>query len=88
MKFNHCFKPVHTTENTKIYASDNATAEIAVINNSCIKVMISRFDNTVNTGPKENDSFGFGDIEVKVNLNNFLISYFKGEKLLFILKYR
>ena len=85
MKFRHSFKLIENSENTKKYYCDGNLATITLIDGRAIKVTVCKTDEAFIAQPKESDSdaFGFGDIEVKIDKENLIISYYKNGKRLF-----
>ncbi len=83
MKFRHHFVLSEVTENQRIYRCDCATAIINVLDNN-INVAIKNEQNMIDEVKESGfDSFTLVDITVKVDLYNFIISYYKDGKRLF-----
>ncbi len=83
MKFSHSFKPVRTDGNSYVYISGNTTADITILNEKCIRVKTGKAENALSFCDCVCTELSVGDIMVKINLENFLLSYYKGEKRLF-----
>jgi len=93
MKFQHVFTKTENTQKAE-YRCDNITASIELISESCIKIFVGKSENsfpTFNTvcasssAPemKEKNTFLLGEITVRINPENFLLSYYKDGKRLF-----
>ncbi|MBQ3904945.1 MAG: hypothetical protein II744_08200, partial [Eubacterium sp.] len=82
MKFKHSFKPVKAGNNSYRYISGSITADIDIINENCIKVKIGKAEGAM---PETDCKNGFfvGNIEVKVETENLLLSYYQNGKRLF-----
>ena len=79
MKFNHTFEKVNT-EKGLLFKCDNIYAAIDAVSNRCINVVISQDKKSDFT---ELDVCDIKDVEIKIDTQNFLISYLKDGKLLF-----
>lgn len=83
MKFQHTFVLTESTATQRTYHCDCASA-IIDINDSSIKVSIYPTKHNIQSDEASaTDAFSVGDIEVRVDLNNFLLCYYKDGKLLF-----
>ncbi|MCR5208003.1 MAG: DUF5110 domain-containing protein [Eubacterium sp.] len=84
MKFSHKFNLVKSDKNTRAYQCGSIYAELTKQSPRCLMVKIDRKHNAEEQ-PKvtEIGAFGFGDITVNVNPDNLIISYYKGDRLLF-----
>ena len=84
MKLKHNFKEVSGGKCT-LYKSDNINAAIEVISSRCINVRIYRDESEI----KEHYKFNKGEnaelcgIEMKLDTDNFLLSFYKDGKRLF-----
>ncbi len=83
MKFQHPFVCSESTDSYRVYRCDCATAIISAEENF-ITVTILKENNSVNEEKASaTDAFSVGDIDVQVDLNNFIISYYKNGRRLF-----
>ena len=85
MKFRHRFYLTERSDDFRVYQSDCATAVIEM-NDDFLMVKVYKGKNVnIPNKAKESafDSFALGDITVKVDLNNFIISYYKDGLRLF-----
>ena len=84
MKFKHSFELASLRTNKRVYKSGNTKATVEAVDNQYIKVKIEKCeDKPFNPLPNENESFNFGDITVKIDTENFLLSYYLGDERLF-----
>ena len=84
MKFNHQFTLTDYSDIKRVYQSENITATIEIINGASVCVSIEKNGNN-EIKPKvcADAAFGFGDIEIKVDEKNLVISYYKNGIKLF-----
>ena len=84
MKFKHTFKKV--SDGNCLYKCENINAAIDVISSRCINVKIYRDDDTL-TKTKNVVKSGFSGeldgVEMKIETENFLLSFYKDGKRLF-----
>ena len=87
MKFRHRFFLTESCPDYRVYRSDCVTAVIELHEAEGFLMIKTYKDNNTNLlkNVKESvtDSFTFGGIELRVNLDNFIISYYQDGKRLF-----
>lgn len=83
MKFNHRFIPVLNDGDKKRYISGNITADIQIISENALRVTVKKGEKSADCREISDGSFKVGNVEVKVDTDNFLLSYYIDGKRLF-----
>ena len=83
MKFQHPFVLEESTPKRRTYRSDCATADICIYRDFMTVTLIKSNHSVNNEKASATDAFSVGNIEVRVDLNNFLLSYYQDGQLLF-----